>query len=217
MRPARLRLKPGVDPSRAAEVLRERIAEAGRVTSAGVGVGPEVADNLGNAYLEWVDATEVQLRWMTFDTDVITALHSDRYWHSRSVTPRLFALIDAEVKLQIDWLQALLDDLHARIHRAAGSGQITVLDTHVLLHYQPPETVDWLKLVAASPVRLVVPLRVIEELDATKYARQDDLAGRARAILPRLQRAIGTAGAPGQLREGVTIEVPINLGQDFAR
>src|SRR5205814_6231219 len=42
---------------------------------------------------------------------------------------------------------------------------IAVLDTHVLLHYRLFDEVDWPTLVGAKPVRLVVPLRVVEELD----------------------------------------------------
>jgi predicted ribonuclease YlaK len=100
--------------------------------------------------------------------------------------------------------------------RAQGtSGHIAVADTNVLRHYQPPAEIDWAGVVGGSPVRLVVPLRVIEELDAKKYARRDDLAGRARSVLPILQRTMGNAGARGQLRKAVTVEVPIDPGTRF--
>jgi predicted ribonuclease YlaK len=52
--------------------------------------------------------------------------------------------------------------------------------------------------------------RVIEELDAKKYARRRDLADRARRILPTLESAVGRDGAPRELRAGVTIEVPVD-------
>jgi predicted ribonuclease YlaK len=53
---------------------------------------------------------------------------------------------------------------------------------------------------------------VIEELDAKKYAQRRDLADRARRILPQLLRVVGTGGSPGELRDGVTIEVPVDPG-----
>jgi predicted ribonuclease YlaK len=59
-------------------------------------------------------------------------------------------------------------------------------------------------------VRLIVPLRVIEELDILKYdRRRQDRAERARRILPQLEAIVGTAGAPSELRPGTTIEVLI--------
>jgi predicted ribonuclease YlaK len=58
-------------------------------------------------------------------------------------------------------------------------------------------------------VRLVIPLRVAEELDEKKYARRNSLASVARSILPWLEQVVGTKGDPGLVREGVTAEVLI--------
>lgn len=59
-------------------------------------------------------------------------------------------------------------------------------------------------------MRLIVPLRVIEELDILKYdQRRQDRAERARRVLPQLEAAVGTAGASSELRPGTTIEVLI--------
>jgi predicted ribonuclease YlaK len=64
-----------------------------------------------------------------------------------------------------------------------------------------------------TPARLVLPIRVVEELDAKKYLARDNLADRARRILSALWRVIGpTAGLPVPLdgAAGVTIEVPVD-------
>lgn len=107
----------------------------------------------------------------------------------------------------------MVKDLEQRAARLSlAPGHIAVLDTHVLLHYQPPEQIPWPKVVGHPHVRLVVPLRVVEELDEKKYARRDDIADRARRLLPRLEAVLGPAGAPGELRESVTIEVPVDSG-----
>lgn len=58
----------------------------------------------------------------------------------------------------------------------------------------------------------MIPLRVIEEIDAKKYARRPDFAKRARNLLPSLERLTGPSGEPGALTDGVTIEVPVEAG-----
>lgn len=82
-----------------------------------------------------------------------------------------------------------------------------MLDTNVLLHYQPPAQVIWSDIVGHSPVRLIVPLRVVEELDEKKYARKDALASVARSILPWLETVVAATDKPGVVRDGVTAEV----------
>jgi predicted ribonuclease YlaK len=58
-----------------------------------------------------------------------------------------------------------------------------VLDTNSLLHYEPPESISWAKIAWHSPVRLVIPLRVLEEVDAKKYSTNRRLRDRARSVL----------------------------------
>lgn len=87
-------------------------------------------------------------------------------------------------------------------------GKLTVLDTNVMLEYLPPQQIPWTQLLDADRVRLIIPLRVVEELDAKKYSGQR-LAPRARALLPWLEEHLGPGGIPGPIGDGVTIEVPI--------
>jgi predicted ribonuclease YlaK len=52
---------------------------------------------------------------------------------------------------------------------------------------------------------------VVEELDEKKYGQRDDLAGRARGLLGGLRTLLApTAGAPVRIRDGVTVEVPVD-------
>jgi hypothetical protein len=214
--PHRLRLKPGVDPQHAVCVLSERIIMGANVTAHGVGPGgPDTTSALRNAYLEWAEATESQLSGLTLDGDVITALQTPRYWRVRALhdDPRPFRLVDAEVRQQVAWLQALLDDLKSRLAKiSARHGHLTVLDTNILLHYLPPAQVPWADVVGRSPVRLVLPLRVVEELDAKKYARRDELSARARGVLPQVESIVSADGAPGRLSADTTLEVFIEPG-----
>jgi predicted ribonuclease YlaK len=62
-------------------------------------------------------------------------------------------------------------------------------------------------------VRLVIPLRVIEELDAKKYTDSERLRRRARERLPKLYALVGAGGAPKVLPNGHgTLEVFIEPG-----
>jgi predicted ribonuclease YlaK len=144
-------------------------------------------------------------------------VQTERYWRIRAIdaaTVRPSPLVDAETTLQHEALEQLVVELQERVRRLSRApGQITVLDTNVLLHYQEPAKVDWVSVLGVATVRLVIPLRVVEELDAKKYAPNDKLAARARALLPQLERLVGPAGAPAELRDGVTIEVPVDTGR----
>ncbi len=87
-----------------------------------------------------------------------------------------------------------------------------MLDTNVLLHYKPIDQIPWLRLTESEAVRLVIPLRVIEEVDAKKYAKSATLAKRARNLLPALEQTLGEGGRPGRVAQNVTVEVPVDTG-----
>lgn len=59
-----------------------------------------------------------------------------------------------------------------------------MVDTNVLLQFQPPDQINWTELLHVAAVRLVIPLRVIEELDTKKHGRSQKLSERARELLP---------------------------------
>lgn len=168
-----------------------------------------------NTYLSWVELTEGHLRNVFSDLEVVHHLRTTAYWAIRDALFQPFRvarLIIVEVGEQTRWLTALserLGTLESRLQAAPGVA--TVVDTNVLLQYQPPWSVDWPRVVGREEVRLVLPLRVIEELDERKYMSRDaELADRARRLLSRLWRDLGgSAGGPVPLRENVTMEVPV--------
>jgi hypothetical protein len=168
-------------------------------------------------YMNWVQAAQGQVRNLFTDLDTRNHFHSTAYWAIRNPAYQGFRdieLINTEATEQTEWLNTLADQLTELDNRLTSApGTITVLDTNVLLHYQPPDQVDWLTLIDVEKVRLVLPLRVVEEMDEKKYARRDDLADRARRLLTHLWAMLApTAGGPVELRENVTIEVPIETG-----
>lgn len=180
----------------------------------GAGAGVSWPDHQRH-YLIWVEQTEMHLRCIFTDPTVWDGLYTERHWQIRAITnPKLrpFVLVQHELQDQSDRLNAIRARVARLTARARGlPGVLAVLDTHVLLHYVPPDQVDWQSVVGRSPVRLVVPLRVVEELDEKKYtARDDRIASRARGVVSRLRTLLlPTTGEPATLIRGVTIEVPL--------
>jgi rRNA-processing protein FCF1 len=168
-------------------------------------------------YIDWVEVTEGQLGNVTNDLEVLMLPYTPAYYEIRQLdpsSPRAVAFIDSERARQVNALEALRDDLQRRLGRArAAPGAITVLDTNVLLHHQLPDSVAWREVVGQEGVRLVIPLRVIEELDAKKYTESDKLRRRARERLPKLYTLVAAGGAPKALPNGHgTLEVFIEPG-----
>jgi hypothetical protein len=219
--PARLRLLPSVDPQQVLGILREWIASAPNVLQA---TADRSVRALRDSYLWWEEPKGRQLWAWTHDLVTATMFQTAGHWHIRQIASgqpdvqlardaRIEPLIHGELERHAGRLQLLADDLERRIARAsAGAGHATVLDTNVLLHFMRPDQVKWSEVVGHQGVRLVVPLRVVEELDAKKYTGNSKFSGRARAVLPWLEQAVGPAGEPGVVADGVTIEVPVDTG-----
>lgn len=198
----------------AIERLRRCAAELGNV--GGGGAGSSVAAHVSR-YLSTLESAEAQLRNIFSDPAAWNRLHGDNYWAIRSLassSPRLMVLINGEALEQLSYIEGLMERLKQLQERiAAAPGRLAVLDTNVLLHYQPPSQVDWRAVLDADGARLVLPLRVVEELDEKKYAGRSDLADRARRLLSELwTRLEPTKGAPARLADGVTIELPVDDG-----
>jgi hypothetical protein len=213
MAPRRLYLKTGVDPANAGRILGELLNAANRVM--GVGGGPGSVERLRDEYLSWVEMVEPQLQWLATDGEVLSMFQTERYWRIRELFQggtRPWPLIDGELEIQKTALQRMADDLGERVASAtAAPGALTVLDTNSLLEFLPPDQIPWATLIGMTQIRLVVPLRVVEELDTKKYAARKDLAQRARRLLSWLEDLLGESTS-AQLQADVTIEVPIDSG-----
>jgi hypothetical protein len=201
------------------EVLTERMSALDNLPGKGPSFrhdSPDYVMHRRDSYIEWVEQTEVELSDLTYDSGVVELLHTARYWELRRIVPsdaRPVPLIDGEARFQKNALNRLRIDLEVRLQRARGGALIAVLDTNTLLHYEPPESIPWSDIVGSPQVRLVIPLRVIEEVDAKKYSGNQRLRDRARSVLPHISDRVGLWGDPGpSLRPGVTMEVLIEPG-----
>jgi hypothetical protein len=160
-----------------------------------------------NAYVAWVHALERNLR--EFFSDVpLERLYGERFWRiAAGGGERPEEMRGQEMDSQLAWLSALLDSARTMQARfGATTALIAVLDTNVLLHCKPPSDIDWRALLGAEDVRLVVPLRVIDELDAKKAARSPALRNRAATRLKSVARVL-LDDATHEVRLGVAIDV----------
>ena len=206
-----LPLKDNVKLDRAIQELRD---QAGQVGGLAVG-GVTSADDRRTDYLNTVAAAEAQLRNLFTDAAIWTRLRGERHWMICSVSssnPNLARLITDEAEEQERYLGELADRLDRFASRVdAAPGDLVVLDTNVLLHYEPPWQVKWHDVLGSpTGVRLVLPLRVIEELDMAKYRERDKIAQRARDLLSQLWKMLeASKGGPTPLegKPGITVEV----------
>jgi PIN domain len=205
-------LRDGIRPGDADRRLRETAVQGRNVVGGSAGRAVSIHQN---SYLAWVSTAEAQLRNVFVDPVAWEHLYDERHWQIYGLTqgsPRAIELINTAASVQATWLDELADRVKRLAERlTTAPGQLTVVDTHVLLRFLPPDQVDWPTVVGAPTVRLVLPLRVVEELDEKKYTARDDLADRARRLLSQLRTHLApTAGGPTSLRSGVTIEVPVD-------
>jgi hypothetical protein len=133
-------------------------------------------------YLAWLANAEGQLGNFTDEAHVAHQLHTAGLAAIRNAdgaTPWPAQLLESEIRAQKDALTRAAAALRQQVERVeAAAGHIAVLDTHVLLHYEPPESVDWPAIVGVSPVRLLLPMQVVDELDEKKYTGSDKVRGR---------------------------------------
>lgn len=207
-----LNLKDGATPARAADQLQS-CADQGRDIAGGA-AGQVVAVH-ANTYLTWINRAEIELRNVFVDPATWLPLRSEAYWKIRELredSVRAIELINAEIGRQAERIEGYILRCKKLDHQlTAAPGVLTVLDTHVMLHFEPPAEVNWVDVVGVPQVRLVLPLRVVEELDEKKYAGRGDLADRARRLLSQLRAQLAvTSGGPVLIRDGVTIEIPVD-------
>jgi rRNA-processing protein FCF1 len=211
----RLPLKPGATPERALEILNALLVELHNLpgkSAASANVW-ETFRRRQQDYMIWINNAESQLGNFADELRIDSLLHTRGHWAIREAhtqTPWPAHLIESEIRLQKATLERVAQDLKRRIERATGAaGHIAVLDTHLLLHFLLPEQVDWKEVVGVEPVRLFLPITVVDELDELKYTGKDRVRGKARAALTNLEQAVGPGGSPGRVSEGVTIEVEL--------
>lgn len=118
-----------------------------------------------------------------------------------------------EIENQVKALEQARTELEDLKKLVARPGLPVVYDTNMLNHWQQPGDIRWRDVFKAQDekvplTRLVVPLRVIDELDKQKYG-QGDLARKAATAIRYLERVLKDSqpGETVRLRDGATLEV----------
>lgn len=136
-------------------------------------------------YVRWATSTESQLEGILDRPDVERIFDNPRHRDicSMPVGSQTQMMISAEVRSKSKELIGLaeyLRDLQRRYQELPGLRAI--VDTNVLLHHQRPDSVNWVE-VLGEPASILLPLRVVEELDTKKYTGHPQLRQAARDLL----------------------------------
>ena len=221
-----MRLTPGITLAYADDVLRRAEATWGNARG---------AQDYYRAYTDAVHDTYPTLSQAFAAPDLGASLHSTAYWNLLSIggapldlgfttdpavaANRTRALraenqaLATEIENQVKGLEQARAELEELKKLAARPGLPVVYDTNMLNHWRQPGGVLWRDVFKAQDedvllTRLVIPLRVIDELDRQKHG-QGDLAKKAATAIRYLERVFkySLPGQPVQLRQGATLEV----------
>jgi hypothetical protein len=208
-----VRLARGVDPKEAIRALDSAATDLENKRASTPNAG-----DLRNVYQQWADIQHSALRQYLGLARADELIQGRFYWYALTMdtaetgaTGRLYqgmtneAVRVREIATELKTLMAVLT--------APEGWHTAVIDTNALVLVKPPWDVDWAKLVGATPLRLLLPLRVIEELDKHKYGNEKTITRVARALLPQLEKRL-TENHLTKLtvNDRLTIEVPIIPG-----
>jgi len=224
-----MRLNPGTTLDHADAVLRQAETTWGNARG---------AQDYYRAYTDAVHDTYPALKQVFAAPDLGAGLHSTAYWNLLPIgggRAGLGVCLDPdvahnamraqraenqalrnEIDTQVNALEQARAELEALRTLTARPGLPVVYDTNMLNHWHQPGDILWRDVLRpqgenASHIRLVVPLRVLDELDRQKYG-QGDLAKKAATAIRYLERVLDNSqpGEPVQVRQDTTLEVWID-------
>lgn len=186
-----MRLLPGARPVDASRELGAQLLALSNL----LGRGMSSEQTLGG-FLQWALEAERML-CSHFDADDVTEqIFTKRYWSLQSPSPAgrdmIPVLVEAGVSEQRRRLQrelARLNDGHNRWQR----GRLVLPDTSALIHgpklweWDPAESLE----LRDKPVRLILPILVIDELDDLKESTKGHTRFRARETLKWIAEQLG--------------------------
>ena len=176
-------------------VLRQAEIEAGNVPSKSM-----VAAEFLGGFLTWHATTESTLSYLLTPASLHDLLYSPRLWALRGMdatAPLAREWAELELRARTAALVAARQTLlNAQTRWRSDNDTLCVPDTNLLLHHEKTLLyIPWRKIVQArAGVRVVLPVKVIDELDAQKRTgKTQETRTRARATLREL-RSTGVVG-----------------------
>jgi rRNA-processing protein FCF1 len=165
-----------------------------------------------NAYIKWSIDVEYRLLQAIDRVQIIEMFSNPRHRDISLMPPgeHLVRQVNAEIDSKRQELLTLAQQLvDARNSLSLSSGLPVIVDTNLFVHCLRFDQIKWRPIVEDN-ARIVVPLRVIEELDAMKTDNKDRLRRASREALSWLESLLTTNGTgPVKLREkdDTTIEI----------
>lgn len=201
-------LVPGADRDAVLHTLQDRAAAASNIRS--VGSSQPTRDWL-TACVSWANATANMLRGQVIQADINRLVWTARHQVLASKTGMLHAdlensgvnaMIDAELDNRVIELQAAHTELQRRIASWSVAGTFVAFDSSAYINAPKLEDIRFGELLGLAapdgPVRLLVPMAVVDELDNLKQHNRPHhrwRAGYTTAVLARLLRGDPTAPA----------------------
>jgi rRNA-processing protein FCF1 len=204
-------LSEGAAPAAVADGLDDMIRRMQQIP--GGWARPDSWSLVQNSYLQLVETLEQALRsWFEDDDGAAAGLYGGHYKLIREMTastPRPSPLLNDEAARQVRVLERLRAKVQALEALRAREGQIAVLDTNVLMHFQRLDEIPWTEVLDVTPVRIILPICVIDELDNKKYTGSDRMSRRAHIAIRMLRQysADLRPGSAAALPDGTTLEV----------
>lgn len=173
-------------------------------------------------YLEWVSNAIRMLENRVSQADINRLVLTAGYGRLLSAAAALTGadigtqralngMLDLELRQRCVALEDAAKDLDSQIRRWNAATVFTVADTGVYInHEQKLRELDFavaLAIPAGTPVRVLVPIIVIDELDGLKRMKDEHVRWRAGHTLGVLDEIIRDPRQPGQLRPGITMEI----------
>lgn len=171
----------------------------------GVPVGSTNPTDQRDAYVRWATSTEQRLQ-SVLDRPAIEALFDSPRHRDICSMPagnQLATLIHAELDIYCSRFGELAAELEAARGQFSASGVYVVPDTSFYVeHPSKFEVIDFRPLLAIreEPVRVVVPILVIDELDGLKRSSDKRARWRARYTLAVIDRVLPFPEGSGVLR-----------------
>lgn len=203
----RVRLRPEVKPEAAISEMRQLAGGSAGAVRSGLSENP--GRDRGD-YVSWATNVEARLDSILDRREAQRFFASSRHRDICSMPPggQLSTLIYAEIdsiKRDLEDAAEYLEGHLRRMHSAPGVP--IVVDTNVLLQCQRLDSLNWRDQIHAE-ARVIVPLRVIEEIDTKKYGESKRLRSVARELLPWIDGLfVDGAVEPVQFRPDATIEL----------
>ena len=170
------------------------------------------ANQARDLYIKWSIEAEGRLQSVLHRDEVLSIFSNPRH-RDISLMPageQLFRSVYAEVGAKQKLLESISTELkETRLRLGRSSGLPAVVDTNFMVHCLRPDQIKWTTLVKDA-LRLVIPIRVIEELDAMKTDNKVRLRKNSREMLSWLESQFSGKGVgPVKIRtdEETTIEI----------